>query len=357
MIDIPGIASVTPDWLSARLQDAGHANARVEHVTVERIGTGQAAACARLTIGYADAAPDAPRTLIAKFPSDDELSRRSCAAMGIYRREVEFYRDVAPRLTMTLPRCYFLDVDAPGEQFLILMEDLAPATAGDQLTGCTPDVVRAAVLELVGLQAPTWCDAELGRRFMEPANGFFSDMHGLYNQMLSPFVERFRALVDPDELEIIKALGQARNAPLFQPVGRPFCLEHRDYRPDNLMIDTSGPAPRVITVDWQGMRTGRPLNDVALCLAGSLEPATRRTVERDILHDYHAALVNAGVADFDFEQCWTEYRRAAFAGFGLTVVAAMTVVQTPRGDRMFAAMAHRYARHALEVNAREFMIA
>jgi len=355
MIDIPGIATITPEWLSACLTRAGHREAEVLRIDVQRIGTGQAAACARLTIHYREAAADAPRSLVAKFASDDPLSRRSCAAMGIYRREVEFYRDVAPRLAMTLPRCYFLGVDEPGEQFLILMQDLAPAVAGDQLTGCSPEVVRAAVLELVGLQAPTWCDEALGLRFMEPAGGFFSDMYGLYNQMLPGFVDRFGDRIAADELAIIVALGRARNAPLFQPVGRPFCLEHRDYRPDNLMIDSSGPAPRVIAVDWQGMRTGRPLNDVALCLAGSLQPELRRAVERDILHDYHAALLRAGVRDFAFEQCWTEYRRAAFAGFGLTVVAAMTVVQTPRGDHMFTAMAQRYARHALDVDAREFM--
>jgi hypothetical protein len=249
-----------------------------------------------------------------------------------------------------------MGVDEPGEQFLILMEDLAPAVAGDQLAGCAPEVVLAAILELVGLQAPTWCDEALGQRFMEPADGFFGDMHGLYNRMLPGFVERYGGRVAADELEIIVALGLARNAPLFQPVGRPFCLEHRDYRPDNLMIDSSGPAPRVIAVDWQGMRTGRPLNDVALCLAGSLQPELRRAVERDMLHEYHLALLRSGVRDFSFEQCWTEYRRAAFAGFGLTVVAAMTVVQTPRGDRMFTAMAQRYARHALDVDAREFLV-
>jgi hypothetical protein len=356
MIDIPGIAAITPEWLTACLARAGHREARVARIDVQRIGTGQAAACARLTIHYGDAATDAPHSLVAKFASDDPLSRSSCAAMGIYRREVEFYRDVAPRLAMTLPRCYFLDVDEPGEQFLILMQNLAPAVPGDQLAGCSPEVVRAAILELVGLQAPTWCHEALGARFMEPADGFFSDMYGLYNQMLPGFVDRYGELVAADELEIIVALGRARNAPLFQPVGRPFCLEHRDYRPDNLMIDTSGPSPRVIAVDWQGMRTGRPLNDVALCLAGSLQPETRRAVEHEILRDYHVALVRAGVCDFTFEQCWAEYRRAAFAGFGLTVVAAMTVVQTPRGDRMFTAMAQRYARHALDVDAREFMI-
>jgi hypothetical protein len=94
---------------------------------------------------------------------------------------------------------------------------------------------------------------------------------------------------------------------------------------------------------------------VALCLAGSLEPVHRRKVETDILRDYHAALLDAGIRDFTWDQCWHEYRRASFAGFGLTVVAAVTVEQTTRGDAMFTAMAHRYARHALDMDAQEFL--
>jgi hypothetical protein len=356
-LHIPGIAVINPAWLTACLRAVGFDGARVERVRAERIGTGQAAACARLSIDYAAAPATAPQTLIAKFPSDDALSRTSCAAMGIYRREVEFYRDIAPRLSMRLPRCFFLDVDAPGEQFLILMEDLAPARPGDQLVGCSPAVVRTAILELVGLQAFTWCDRVLGQRFQEPADGFFSDMYGLYNQMLPGFVARFRPLLEPEVLAMIEATGAAPGAPLFQPVGHPFCLEHRDFRPDNFLIDETGPTPRVTVVDWQGMRTGRPLNDVALCLAGSLEPDARRAVEQRILADYHGALIHAGVPDFPFDQCWLAYRRAAFAGFGLTVISAMTVVQTPRGDQMFAAMARRYAHHALDLDASEFLVA
>jgi hypothetical protein len=355
MRDIPGLSDLTPQWLTGCLRAAGLADVHVVDVRTERIGTGQAAACARLFLGFAGNSQQAPATLIAKFPPDDEQTRRGCVAMGIYRREVEFYRDIAPRLTMSLPRCYFHEVDAAGDAFLILMEDLAPAVAGDQLAGCAPEVARAAVLELVGLQAPTWCDEALGRRFMEPDDGFFSDMHGLYNQMLPAFTERFAAHLASDEMAIITALGAAPGAPLFQPLGSPFCLEHRDYRLDNLMIDATCQPPRITVVDWQGMRTGRPLNDVALCLAGSLEPAQRRQVELDILRDYHAALQRAGVAEFSFDQCWTEYRRAAFAGFGLTVVAAVAVAATERGDRMFTAMAHRYARHALDLDASEFL--
>lgn len=44
MIDIPGIAAITPEWLSACLARAGHGDAQVARIDMERIGTGQAAA-------------------------------------------------------------------------------------------------------------------------------------------------------------------------------------------------------------------------------------------------------------------------------------------------------------------------
>lgn len=351
MSTIPSIDDIDAVWLTECLRSNGFEGAQVDSVSARRFGTGQTGGCARLSVTYSDPSCGAPESLVAKFPSDNELSRGSAVAMGIYRREVEFYRDVAPRLSIRLPRCYHLDVDDAGERFLIVMEDLAPAQPGDQIRGCSTATVRAAVLELVGLQAPTWLDEELGRRFAEPEDGFFSDMYAVYNQMLPVFLERFATRLDGEEVAIIEHLGRSPNAPLFQEVGRPFCLEHRDYRLDNMMLDLRGDTPVVTILDWQGMRTGRPLNDVALCLAGSLAPEERRSCETGILREYHQALEAAGVRDFTWAQCWHEYRRAAFAGFGLTVVAAAAVEQTERGDAMFTAMAQRYARHALDVDA------
>lgn len=346
---------MTTQWLSRVLAANGCKRGEVQQFRADRIGTGQTGACARIALDYVDADADGPATLVAKFASDNALSRDSAVAMGIYQREVEFYRDVAPGLQMRLPRCYALEIDAAGAAFLILMEDLAPAVPGDQLAGCTPAVARQAVLELVGLQAATWCDTALGARFQEPEDGFFSDMHSVYNQMLPAFVERFGPRLAADELAIIEQLGDSPQAPLFTALGTPFCLEHRDYRLDNFLIDTSGAEPRVSVVDWQGMRTGRPLNDVVLCLAGGLAPLARREHEHQILQDYYDGLVAAGVSGFTWEQCWLEYRRASFAGFGLTVVASIAVEQTPRGDDMFTAMAQRHARHALDLDAAEFL--
>ena len=45
--------------------------------------------------------------------------------------------------------------------FVLLMEDLAPAEQGNQLTGCSTDQARTAVLELAKLHGPRWGDTTL----------------------------------------------------------------------------------------------------------------------------------------------------------------------------------------------------
>jgi hypothetical protein len=110
---------MTAGWLRDCLAAYGFADPGVEAIRSEPIGTGQAAGCARIHIRYAGAAKGAPQTLVAKFPSPDALSRATSVAMGLHRREVEFYRDVAPRLGIRTPRCYFLDVDPAGDDFLM----------------------------------------------------------------------------------------------------------------------------------------------------------------------------------------------------------------------------------------------
>jgi len=355
MKNIPTPETITAQWFTARLREAGHAEAQVRGFTQQRFGTGQVGKCIRFELDLAAGGADVPRSLVGKFPSDNAVSREGAVALRIYSREVMFYRELAPRVSIAIPKCYYADIIDEGPQFLILMEDLHPAEQGDQLNGCSLEVARTAVLELVGLQAPTWCDEGLQEKLAEPPDGFFADMHARYNEMLPGFLERYAARLAADEVDIIARMGESRSCPVYQPTATPFCLEHRDYRLDNLLIDERTTPPKVTVVDWQGLKVGRPLNDVALCIAGGLDPTERAKVEQGIVRDYHTALVQAGIAGFDWTQCWHEYRRATFAGFGLTIISAMVVEQTARGDDMFVAMAHRYARHALDLGADEFL--
>ncbi len=353
-IFIPTPATVTAAWLTEQLQRAGYAGAQVAGFRASRIGTGQIGLCQRLELDI-EGAPDAPRTLVGKFPSDDETSRATGVALRNYLKEVSFYREVKHRLDIRTPRCYFAEIRGEGPEFALLLEDLAPARQGDQLAGCDAQVARAAVLALVGLHAPSWCnDAYRGVPWIgEPDASGPEQTRALYQSLLPAFLDRYGAHLAPDEADIIAAVAESPACPLFSPLRAPWSLVHVDYRLDNLLIDPTGLA--VAVVDWQSITLGQPLSDVAYFLGAGMLPDPRREAEAAIVRAYHDALLARGVPSYDWATCWQDCRRGTFAGFGVTVIASMLVQQTARGDEMFTAMARRHSRHALDLGAMEFL--
>jgi hypothetical protein len=323
-----------------------------------RVGTGQIGLCMRYELELAGTDSTAPRTLIGKFPSDDPTSRATGVQLRNYLKEVSFYRELQGRLDISTPRCYFAEIVGEGPEFALLLEDLAPATQGDQLTGCDAEVARAAVLELVGLHGPSWNRAEFrGIDWIgEPDAAGRAQMQALYQALLPGFLDRYGARLAADEAGIIAAVGEAAGGPLFDGLGSPYSLVHVDYRLDNLLIDRRAVPPRISVVDWQSITLGSPLADVAYFLGAGLLPEDRRPVEESIVRAYHDALLARGIADYPWERCWRDYRRGTFAGFGVTVIASMLVQQTERGDDMFTAMARRHSRHALDLGAAEFLL-
>jgi len=353
---IPTPDTVDADFLTRCLQRAGHAGVVVRDFEARRIGTGQIGRCDRYTLALEGGDGSAPQSLVGKFPSDDPQSRQTGVQLRNYLKEVCFYRELAGRLGIRTPRCYYAAIEGEGPESMLLLEDLAPAEQGDQLAGCSPAVARAAVAELVGLHAPSWCDAGLrGIDWLgEPSEQMIAIGRALYAAQLGPFLERFGDRLAGDEAEIIRAVAGSKGPP-FEPLRDVFSLVHVDYRLDNLLIDARPDPPQVAVVDWQSVTLGHPLSDVAYFLGAGLEPADRRAVEEDVVRAYHAGLCDAGVRGYAWEQCWDDYRRGAFAGFAVTVVASVMVEQTERGDAMFTAMARRHARHALDLGAEAFL--
>jgi hypothetical protein len=349
---IPTPENLDAAFLTEVLRRAGFPRSEVRAFTAERIGTGQLGRCYRYRLELAGDAAGAPRSLVGKFPSDDAKSRETAVMLGLYRKEVEFYRQLAPRLAIRLARCYHAEVDGMGPDFALILEDLAPARPGDQLHGCSAAVGRAAALEIAGLHAPTWGDAKL--REIDWIVGTSGANRALYEGLFPSFVERYGARLDADVLGIL-GKGVGKKGPPFEYPDEPFSVVHIDYRLDNLLIDETVTPPRVAAVDWQSFVLGSPLSDVAYLLGASLLPEVRRPVEQDIVRAYHARLLEMGVQGYGWEACWADFRRGTFAGFAVTVVASMIVQQTPRGDEMFLTMARRHARHALDLGAEEFL--
>ncbi|MCR9277166.1 MAG: phosphotransferase [Pseudomonadaceae bacterium] len=346
---------VDSSWLTACLQRAGH-DAVVTSFEQAPIGTGQIGKCLRYQLQYSRNDSGAPATLVGKFAADDADSRMAGVQFGNFIKEVSFYQSLQSRLSISTPRCYYADIDGEGPGMALLLEDLAPMVQGDQLQGTDARVARSAVAQLVGLHAPTWCDESLrGIDWLgEPAAETGSELKALYASLVPGFLERFAAELEPDEAAIIQRVGEA-DGPLFSGLSDPFSIVHVDFRLDNLMIEDAAGEPAVTVIDWQSLTLGHPLSDVAYFIGAGLRRDERRRVERGLVEHYHKGLLAAGVAGYDWQRCWQDYARGSFAGFGVTVIASMLVQRTQRGDEMFATMARRHARHALDLGADDYL--
>ena len=359
----PWLDELDAAWLTNALHSAGFGAVEIAEFDCAPIGNGQTSTAVRFELSYSQpvsnaAGRPAPMSLIGKLPSGNVMTRSFAVQQGMYLREVDFYRRLCSRVTIRVPACYLADMDTDGAGFVLLLEDMGAAVVGDQLEGCSVELARAALEELVGLHVPTWCDALLREAPWMRDRGPSADYEQLqqsYRVLMPEFLVRFGGNLEPAERDLFIQLGKSRTLPASRPFTDVFSAVHFDYRLDNLLFGAGQQAGEVTVLDWQTVRIGEPLTDVSYFLGGSMTTEVRRTVEEDLVRSYHQAICAAGVEDFSWADCWESYRRAAFHGFFMAVFVSVYIERTERNSALLAVGAQRHARHALDLGAAEFL--
>ena len=340
----------TPDQLTAQWLAAALDSGPIESLTLAPVGTGQMSETTRVRIAYAGGVPG-PASVVLKTASTDEGSRATGVGLGIYEREVRFYRELAPRIGGPLADCHFAAAGGDGS-FTIVLEDLEPATQGDQITGCSVEQAGVAMRSLARLHAPVFADPQLGATPWLNQGSVLTQ--ALVAQLLDGFVERHGERVGEEHLEVCRRFVASLDG-WAQEQRPPLGLVHGDYRLDNMLFGEQN-APRAFAVvDWQTVGWGQVMTDASYFLGGSLTLEDRRAHELQLLHEYHDALQEHGVRGFGWEECWEGYRRQAFLGVLMTVAPAMLVQRTERGDEMFLVTLARYAQQVLDLEALELL--
>lgn len=319
MIDVPRtLADITPEWLSYALDTT------VIGVDINPIAEGEGfmGRLARLRLTYADGSGGAahPATAVAKLPTDEPGSVALGQLLRIWEREARFYLDLAPRLPVRTPRCYYADGDHESGIFAMLLEDLTPYTGGDQLRGATTEEAEAAIQWLARFHA-----AESGGgRALEldwiPATAtdpMYQGLGPMLEAVFPMFCDKFGHLTPPGSLGWVERMIPKWSESMAMEL-LPRTIVHSDFRVDNLFFDeTAGGQPEVITLDWQAICVGEGLYDVAYFLGGSVSTEQRRATERQLLAGYGRTLADGGVHVPADEELFDLYRRA--------VLLAMTV--------------------------------
>jgi hypothetical protein len=260
---------------------------------------------------------------------------------GAYRAEVRFYQLLAQTVAVRTPQCFHAEIADDSGDFVIVLEDLAPAEQGDQIAGCTGAQARDAVVNLAGLHGPRWCDPTLQEVDTLSING--PEEIALLLEMWEPTAELFLDglgdLIPAEDAATLRACGDVIERWLLAR-GERFGLVHGDYRLDNLLFPPDG-GPGVVAVDFQTLSLALPARDLAYFVGTSLTVEDRRAHERDLVAAYHAALTSYGVEGYSLEQCWDDYVLAMIQGPLVSIFGCAYGTRTERGDRMFAVMIAR----------------
>jgi hypothetical protein len=332
---------LTPEWLTAALRSHGAIkDASIVEFSTEILGVGEGfiGTIARLGLTLDKPEPDAPQSVIAKFPTQTEQNKALGEQTGTYENEIRFYNELAHRVPMRTPRFYYSDMDPnpmEGRQeqillfldrwpswlirvmlpvfqwliglgarrYVLLIEDLAPRRVGDQVAGCDAREAEAILRTLAQMHAAFW------NRVDEPELSWVPRMHWMrhwfqvvYRQNWSGFVERWggrlprtaeaAGWLEPNGVKLIEALAAL-----------PPTLLHGDYRLDNMCLfeGDSGELCNV-TFDWQSPSRGPGVIDAVYFISGNLQPEVAAEHADGLLRSYHDALVAGGVRDYSFEQ-------------------------------------------------------
>lgn len=223
------VADITPTWMTSVLQKAGHPAAEVTDLTVAGVGTGQVADSYRVTPAYRDDGDGAPGSVVVKLTPESDQSRATGRDQASYVREVSYYQHLAPSVGVRVPHCLYGEVDATGTEFVLVLEDLGPATQGDQIAGCSVERCETVVDQAALLHGPRWDDDSLrSHAWLDINEQFFGMAQQLLTAAFPVFRERYADTLGTDEVEVGATLVQRMSTYFERQRAMPWTIQHGD---------------------------------------------------------------------------------------------------------------------------------
>lgn len=276
---------ITPTWLTSALRAGGLPDARVETVSLERLGEerGLTAITLRLRI----TGSDTPASVVAKLPLAAPEARQRMRELGTYRREVRFYGEFGNPPPMRVPHAYFAQQDEAEGAFVLLLEDLGDYHFPNDGEGKVDEVALAlrsvATMHAAywgSLSLPDWLASEESARTIAAnivgTRERYEERMGGVSPLIGEIVDRLPAAVEAGRLQM----------------GLPATLCHGDFSVKNLCFGHG----EVVAFDWQIASRRECTRDVALAVLRSLPAHELAANLGQLLGEYQGALKHNGIS-------------------------------------------------------------
>lgn len=349
--------AVTPEWISDVLQSAGASTGAVADVTVTNIGEGVGifGEIGRCRVSYADGG-EGPQSVIVKLPCVEPENLAVAQALGIYEREINFFRDVAPTTPLRTPECHVAELADDG-RFVLVLEDLErDYDVGDQVVGADLAQTEAIVAALADMHAHWWETDALHALDWLPvpdAPALIGAVPDIYRAGLPVLRADWADRVPAGLMDIAERLAPRFEELMIMTGGGPQTFAHGDTRLDNVFFaaDPDAAVAPVAFIDFQLSLRARGVTDLAYLIGTSVGTDIARDNWESLLRLWHTRITDAGI-EYRWDDTVTHYRQCTL----FYLVGAMSLIGSfdtgnERGAAMTEAYLTRIANHIVDTDA------
>lgn len=249
-----------------------------------------------------------PRNWFIKLPSLTWRARAITALPRLLATEVHFYQHIVPQVPLQTAAVLAAASNLLTGSTLVIGDineiGAQPGQAGQALTAAQAEAV---VKQLAKFHGQFWNPNQQHphlQRLAGPTRALEDLLGSILAVPLMKLGLQKAANLIPATLQL-PAVGYARQRRRIMAVLNqgPQTLIHRDCHPGNFFWHDNQPG----FLDWQLVRIGEGMADVAYLLATALEADVRRAHETDLIKTYATELKIQGIA-CDFDQLWPRYQ-------------------------------------------------
>jgi hypothetical protein len=299
---------VTPDWLTSVLQKSGVLQ-EGQVTTVQ--ATPAHGESLHLKLEYSSDAPAMiPTRLFLKIAAPSLLH----GVPGLGKKEVIFYNAIAAQMyALPVVRCFNAVYSDEQDRYHLLMEDLSETHLALPPSQLPPPEAHCEMIvdALAQIHAYWWNDIRLGDTVGENPTDehityFFESDAALYSDFAEFLGDRLSASQRAVYEKVIAG---------FLPVllkrmgtGKHITLGFEDVHVGNFLYPRDPEKDRIRIIDWEQWAVNIGAHDLAYMMAMFWYPERRARLEQPLLKRYHAELLENGVKDYSWDDCWYDYR-------------------------------------------------
>lgn len=263
----------------------------------------------RLRPDYEGPAGDAPSSVIFKMGHLDSAGHPSYAN----RREIAFYRDIAPALPAgVVPHCFEAVEATDTSAWHLLLEDLTDShfIATEWPLPPTLGQCENIVQAWARFHAAWWDDPRLGVSIgrWPDADATDRNRQRLAEQFKS-FADRFGEFMPRERRDLYERfVDRVPQLSARFHSHRNLTIIHGDAHVWNCFLPRNGRSDDVRLIDWEDWHIDIATDDLSYMMAIHWYPDRRRRIERPLLDRYHEALLACGVSGYDRQALYDDYR-------------------------------------------------